>query len=110
MPTGWTAQRPGYWGEIEDGRDTLAIIKTAQGEATAWEKAYYTSEANRIKFENSITIRFDDMEESLAVREKAHKKEVRAAKAPGWGIFIGGGDDQNGEFTPAFGVGIVWRF
>jgi len=110
VPTEWTSSRPGYWGEIEDGRDTLAALKTAREEATAWKKAYYASEARRVEFEKNISKRFDGMEDSLAVREKAHKKEVRSAKAPGFGVFIGYGVDQRGNGTAAVGVGLVWKF
>ncbi len=110
VPTGWTAQRPGYWGEIEDGRDTLAALRTAREEAAAWEKAFYASEDRREKFEAHFNSRLDDLEASMNAREKAHKQEVRKAKAPGLGIFAGGAIDDRGEFHPVVGFGLVWRF
>ena len=110
VPTGWTAPRPGYWGEIEDGRDTLAALRTAREEATAWKQAFYASEDRRVEFETHFNGRLDDLEAAMNAREKAHRHEVRKAKAPGWGIFAGGAIDDRGEFHPVVGFGLVWRF
>ena len=110
VPRGWTAPDAGYWGTEQDGRDTLEALRTYRESSEAWEKAYNALHGEFDTLRAELDTKFATLEKSLDKEREAWKGEVRKAKGPGWGVFAGGAVDNNGEFTPAFGVGIVWRF
>ena len=110
VPRGWIAPDAGYWGTEQDGRDTLEALRTYREEATAWENAYNALKAEFDTLRAELDLKFASLEKSLDKERKAWKGEVRKAKGPGWGVFIGYGVDQQGNGTPAVGVGLVWKF
>ena len=110
VPGGWTTPDAGYWGTEQDGRDTLEAIRTYREEATAWENAYNALKAEFDSLRAELDLKFATLEKSLDKERAAWKGEVRKARGPGLGVFIGYGVDQHGNGTPAVGVGLVWKF
>lgn len=110
VPAGWTATEPGYWGTEQDGRDTLQALRTYRESSEAWEKAYNALHGEFDTLRLELDEKFASLKDSLDLERKAWKGEVRKAKGPGWGVFIGYGVDQQGNGTPAVGVGLVWKF
>ena len=110
VPRGWIAPDAGYWGTEQDGRDTLEALRTYREEATAWENAYNALKAEFDTLRAELDLKFASLEKSLNAEREAWKGEVRKAKAPRWGVFAGGAVDNNGDFKPVIGFGLVWRF
>ena len=110
VPGGWTTPDAGYFGTEQDGRDTLEALRTYREEATAWENAYNALKAEFDTLRAELDLKFAALEKSLNAEREAWKGEVRKAKGPGFGVFIGYGVDQHGNGTPAVGVGLVWKF
>ena len=110
VPRGWTTPDAGYFGTEQDGRDTLEALRTYREEATAWENAYNALKAEFNTLRAELDLKFAALEKSLDKERKAWKGEVRKAKGPGWGVFAGGAVDNNGDFKPVIGFGLVWRF
>lgn len=111
---GWIATEDGYFGNYEDGADTFGALKTYREERDAWKKAFFDLkgemdtglEALRNEFKTDMA----KLNEAIETERTGWKREVRKAKAPGFGIFAGGGVDQYGEFHPVVGFGFVWKF
>ena len=110
VPRGWTAPDAGYWGTEQDGRDTLEALRTYRESSEAWEKAYNALHGEFDTLRLELDEKFASLKDSLNLERKAWKGEVRKAKGPGFGVFIGYGVDQHGNGTAAVGVGLVWKF
>ena len=110
VPGGWTTPDAGYFGTEQDGRDTLEALRTYREEATAWENAYNALKAEFDTLRAELNLKFAALEKSLNAEREAWKGEVRKAKGPGWGVFAGGAVDNNGDFKPVIGFGLVWKF
>ena len=110
VPGGWTTPDAGYFGTEQDGRDTLEALRTYREEATAWENAYNALKVEFDTLRAELDMKFAALEKSLNAEREAWKGEVRKAKGPGFGVFIGYGVDQRGNGTPAVGFGLVWKF
>ena len=109
MPKGWTTPRPGYWGENEDGRDTLSAIETYRGEAAAWEAAFNKAVSENEAFRAEMVARFEGLEKAIEKERAGWKREIRRAKGPGFGLFAGYGLNDRGDGDFVFGAGVVWK-
>lgn len=109
VPPGWTATEPGYWGTEQDGRDTLQALRTYREERDAWERAFYRQKDENMAFKDTMEARFNDLEKNLSVERAGWKREVRKARAPGFGIFAGYGFDSHGDGNFVIGAGLVWK-
>lgn len=110
VPRGWTTPDAGYFGTEQDGRDTLEALRTYRESSEAWEKAYNALHGEFGTLRAELNLKFAALEKSLNAEREAWKGEVRKAKGPGWGVFIGYGVDQRGNGTAAVGFGLVWKF
>ncbi len=110
VPKGWIAPEAGYFGSEQDGRDTLVTIQTYKEQSKAWETAFETQAAENKKFQGQINERIALLEQVLNEEREAWKKSLIRAKAPGWGVFAGGGINPHGRADLAIGIGLVWRF
>ncbi len=109
VPAGWTATEPGYFGSEQDGRDTLEAVRTYREERDSWRRAFEEARDENRDFQAKMEERFSSLEKSLEAERTAWKREIRKAKAPGFGVFAGYGLNDHGEGDFVIGAGIVWR-
>jgi len=109
VPPGWTATEPGYWGDDGTGSETLEVLRTTREERDAWKQAFESARDENQIFQEKMEQRFSGLEESLEKERAAWKREIRKAKAPGFGMFAGYGLDSRGEGNFVIGAGLVWK-
>ena len=109
IPAGWTATEPGYWGSEQDGQDTLEALRTYREERDAWKRAFEDARDENRAFQERMEQRFSDLEKFLETERAGWKREVRKARAPGFGIFAGYGFDSRGDGNFVIGAGLVWK-
>ena len=75
VPAGWTATEPGYFGTLDDGRDTLAALQTYRETAERWQAAYSDLRTEFITSTNQIKSQMADLANQLNSERKARKTE-----------------------------------
>lgn len=109
VPRGWTAPESGYWGTEADGRDTLKALETYRGEADAWKRGFEAIQDENARFREEIMARYATLEGAVERERAGWKREIRKARAPGFGVFAGYGLNDHGGGDFVIGAGIVWR-
>jgi hypothetical protein len=88
VPLGWTATEPGYFGTLEDGRDTLAALQTYRQTSERWKAAYSDLRTEFLTTTEDIKKQMTALEEQINSEREAWKKEVAKAETKGfWSTF-----------------------
>jgi hypothetical protein len=88
---------------------TYQAIRTYREERDIWMDAYYKLEATSTAYAADMKISLSELHKELEDERKAWRGEVRKARRPGIGIFIGAGVTADGEFNPVIGIGGVLK-
>jgi hypothetical protein len=73
VPEGWTATEPGYFGTLDDGRDTLAAIQTYRQTGEKWKAAYDELRGQFLTTTGTITGQVKALEKQLDQEREAWK-------------------------------------
>jgi hypothetical protein len=76
VPEGWTATEPGYFGSLQDGRDTLAALQTYRQTSERWKAAYSDLRTEFMTTTEDIKKQMTALEEQLNSERKAWKAEI----------------------------------
>ena len=96
VPEGWTATEPGYFGTLEDGRDTLAALQTYRETSERWKAAYSDLRTEFLTSNEDVQKRFDALAGQLNNERKAWKEAWKAEsvrwRVKNWvWLIVGGG-------------------
>jgi hypothetical protein len=84
VPAGWTATEPGYFGTLEDGRDTLAALQTYRQTSERWKAAYSDLRTEFLTTTGDIKAQMSDLAEQLNGERKAWKAEIARGRTNNW--------------------------
>jgi hypothetical protein len=92
VPEGWTTTEPGYFGTLEDGRDTLTALQTYRQTSERWKAAYSDLRTEFITTTDDIKKQVTALEEQINNERRAWKAEVVRGRTNNliW-FFIAGG-------------------
>ena len=76
VPQGWTATEPGYFGTLDDGRDTLAALRTHRETGERWKAAYTDLRTEFIGTVEDIKGQMRTLEEQLNAERVAWRAEI----------------------------------
>lgn len=62
-----------------------------------------------MEYADKVMLRLEQIEKDIEAREAAWKKELRKAKLPGLGVFVGPSYTSEGNLQLGFGIGFVWK-
>ncbi len=108
VPPGWTASSEGYFLNAAALSDLSAAAKTYRLERDAWASAYRELVGNTEQLEARMKSQLAALGGEIEAERKTWGRRIRAARAPGVGVFAGAGYTPSG-FEPVIGVGVVWR-
>ncbi|GHV45743.1 hypothetical protein FACS1894204_05690 [Synergistales bacterium] len=80
VPAGWTSEEAGYFGTLEDGRDTLAALQTYRLTAQRWEAAHEDLRAEFVRNSEQVKADIIALEAQINEERKAWKAEVARAR------------------------------
>lgn len=86
VPAGWTAQTEGYFGTIEDGRDTLAAIRTYRQEAAAWERTVQEIRAEVAASQLALSEQIRQLQEDLSRERDAWQSQISRERRK-WAVY-----------------------
>ena len=109
VPQGYVSPAEGYWLDVPTGRNLLHMIRTYREQSEYWEKAHGALSAEFNAYIDKTNERLTTIETSIEAERKAWKNEIRKAKLPGLGVFVGAGYGSSGQVQAVVGVGLVWR-
>ena len=109
MPQGFSAPATGYWADESTGRNMLYMIQTYRERSEYWEKAHGSISAEFRIYIDQTNERLSNIEAAIEAERTAWKKEIRKAKAPGFGVFAGAAYGSSGDPQAVIGVGLVWK-
>jgi hypothetical protein len=92
VPEGWTTSEPGYFGSLQDGRDTLAAIQTYRETSERWKAAYTDLRAEFLTTTEDIKKQVAALEGQINVERKAWKAEIVRSRTNNllWIVLAGG--------------------
>jgi hypothetical protein len=76
VPGGWTTTEPGYFGTLEDGRDTLAALQTYRQTSERWKAAYSDLRTEFLTTTEDIRKQMLSLEEQINGERRAWKAEI----------------------------------
>jgi hypothetical protein len=76
VPENWTTTEAGYFGTLEDGRDTLAALQTYRQTSERWKAAYSDLRTEFITSNEDIKKQMKALENQLNNERKAWKSEI----------------------------------
>lgn len=76
VPAGWTAAEPGYFGALNDGRDTLAALQTYRQTSERWKAAYSGLRTEFLTAAGDIKKQMAKLEDQLNNERKAWKAQA----------------------------------
>lgn len=85
-------------------------MRTYREERDAWREAYERLKGRSEETLTSLEGRVNEIETRLADERAGWKREIRRARGPGFGVFVGYGWTPSGEGQLVGGIGLVWRF
>lgn len=86
------------------------MIQTYRMERDAWKRAFENVKVENQLFQTNMEQRFNNLEHSIDAERKGWKREVRKAKAPGFGFFVGPAVPfRGGDIEIVGGFGLVWK-
>jgi hypothetical protein len=92
VPEGWTTTEQGYFGTLQDGRDTLAAIQTYRQTSERWKAAYADLRTEFVTTTDDIKKQMAALGDQLNNERKAWKAEVARSKGSTWfWIAVAGG-------------------
>jgi hypothetical protein len=92
VPSGWTSSEPGYFGNLQDGRDTLAAIQTYRKTSERWKAAYTDLRTEFLTTTEDIRKQVVALEEQINTERKAWKSEIVRSRTNNllWIVLAGG--------------------
>ena len=81
MPGGWTASEAGYFGTLDDGRDTLAALQTYRLESAAVKTAYQDLHDEFVRNAAQVKSDIKALEAQINKERSARKAELARARA-----------------------------
>jgi hypothetical protein len=92
VPENWTATEPGYFGSLQDGRDTLAAIQTYRQTSERWKAAYTDLRTEFLTTTEDIKRQMTALEGQINVERKAWRAEIVRSRTNNWvWIVLAGG-------------------
>jgi hypothetical protein len=76
VPEGWTTTEPGYFGTLQDGRDTLAALQTYRQTSERWKAAYSDLRTEFLTTTEDIKAQMAKMETQINAERKAWRAEI----------------------------------
>jgi len=78
VPEGYVTTEEGYFGTIQDGKDTLAIIKSSKEEARVYKQGYNDIKNEFLSFQKSSKQQLAELKASLdQERIESRKRNVK---------------------------------
>jgi nucleoside 2-deoxyribosyltransferase len=92
VPEGWTATEPGYFGSLQDGRDTLTALQTYRQTSERWKAAYSDLRTEFLTTTEDIKKQMAALEGQLNNERKAWKAEIVRSRTNNllWIVLAGG--------------------
>jgi hypothetical protein len=76
VPENYTTTEPGYFGTLQDGKDTLAAIQTHRKTSERWKAAYSDLRTEFWTTTEDIKRQMTELEKQLGGERKAWKAEI----------------------------------
>ena len=80
VPEGYTTTEPGYFGTLQDGRDTLAALQTHRQTSERWKAAYSDLRTEFLTTTEDIQKQMKALETQINNERKAWKAEIARGK------------------------------
>ena len=77
MPQGWITDQQGYFGSLDDGRDTLSAIQTYRFLSEKWSSAYESQNKLFMTNLNETKTQLSELERQINSERKAWSTEVK---------------------------------
>lgn len=92
VPAGWTTEEQGYFGTLQDGRDTLAALQTYRQTSERWKAAYSDLRTEFLTTTEDIKRQMVDLQGQLNNERKAWKAEIVRSRTNTllWVVLAGG--------------------
>ena len=87
----------------------MAAMRTYRQERDEWKSGYEDLKGRTDGLMDAWEGRIKALEASISEERAGWKREVRKARAPGFGIFAGYGFDSSGDGNFVIGAGLVWK-
>ena len=85
------------------------MIRTYREQSEYWEREHGAISEEFRAYIDKTDERLTGIESNIEAERKAWKNEIRKAKLPGLGVFVGAGYGSAGQVQAVVGVGLVWR-
>lgn len=80
MPQGWITDQQGYFGSLDDGRDTLSAIQTYRFLSEKWSSAYENQNKLFMANLNETKTQLTELERQINSERKAWSTEVKRSR------------------------------
>ena len=77
VPQGWITDQQGYFGSLDDGRDTLSAIQTYRFLSEKWSSAYESQNKLFMTNLNETKTQLSELERQINSERKAWSTEVK---------------------------------
>jgi hypothetical protein len=108
VPPDYVVEEESYLMNEEALRTVYATIRTYREERNLWIDAYDELKTKSEAFAEYQRKSLAELRDRLDEERAAWKKELRKAKGPGVGVFIGAGYTGDG-YEVVIGAGVVWK-
>lgn len=92
VPKGWVSPSPGYWMDIETGRDVVSGWQTAIKERDAYRRGYEDLRGEIGRSSETQQAALLDLARELETERQEWRRSIQRERSEGilWGVLIGG--------------------